>query len=86
MPPFKPIKRKDLIKGELRLILPNPHQSEISKDLLARILHQANLTREEWEKLYSSNQRRWSQCQDGSSPSSRIFRFAWKQVGLIAIE
>ncbi|MDO9303544.1 MAG: type II toxin-antitoxin system HicA family toxin [Anaerolineales bacterium] len=72
MPPFKPIKRKDLIKalkeagfdgpfvggkheflikGELRLILPNPHQSEISKDLLARILRQANLTRETWEKL-----------------------------------
>jgi predicted RNA binding protein YcfA (HicA-like mRNA interferase family) len=72
MPPFKPIKRKELIKalkqagfegphtggrheflikGEIRLILPNPHQSEISKDLLARILRQANLTREEWEKL-----------------------------------
>jgi len=72
MPPFKPTKRKELIKalkqanfegpytggkheflikGELRLILPNPHQSEISKDLLARILRQANLTREEWEKL-----------------------------------
>jgi predicted RNA binding protein YcfA (HicA-like mRNA interferase family) len=72
MPPFKPIKRKDLIralkkagfngpftggkhefliKKELRLILPNPHQSEISKDLLVRILRQANLTREEWEKL-----------------------------------
>jgi predicted RNA binding protein YcfA (HicA-like mRNA interferase family) len=72
MPPFKPIKRKELIKvlkqagfegphtggrheflikGEIRLILPNPHQSEISKDLLARILRQANLAREEWEKL-----------------------------------
>jgi predicted RNA binding protein YcfA (HicA-like mRNA interferase family) len=72
MPPFKPIKRKDLIKTlkeagfegpfaggrheflmkeELRLILPNLHQSEISKDLLARILRQAKLTREEWEKL-----------------------------------
>jgi predicted RNA binding protein YcfA (HicA-like mRNA interferase family) len=72
MPPFKPVKRKELIKalkeagfdepftggrheflvkGELRLILPNPHQSDISKDLLARILRQANLTREEWEKL-----------------------------------
>ena len=72
MPPFKPLKRKELIKvlkdagfegpyaggrheflikGELRLILPNPHQSDISKDLLARILRQANLTREEWEKL-----------------------------------
>jgi predicted RNA binding protein YcfA (HicA-like mRNA interferase family) len=72
MPPFKPLKRKELIralkdagfegpyaggrheflvKGELRLILPNPHHGEISKDLLARILRQANLTREEWEKL-----------------------------------
>lgn len=72
MPPFKPVKRKDLIKalkqagfegpyaggrheflvkGQLRLILPNPHLGEISKDLLARILRQANLTREEWEKL-----------------------------------
>lgn len=72
MPPFKPTKRKDLIKalkeagfegphaggrheflikGELRLILPNPHQSEISKDLLARILRQAKLSREDWEKL-----------------------------------
>ena len=72
MPPFKPVKRRDLIKalkaagfegpftggrheflvkGQLRLILPNPHQGEISKDLLARILRQANLTREEWEKL-----------------------------------
>ena len=72
MPPFGPIKRKDLLKalkgagfdgsfsggkhefltqGELRLILPNPHQSEISKDLLARILRQAHISREEWEKL-----------------------------------
>ena len=72
MPPFKPVKRNELIKalrragfegpyaggrheflvkGQLRLVLPNPHQGEISKDLLARILRQANLTREEWEKL-----------------------------------
>lgn len=72
MPPFGPIKRKELIKalkqagfegpyiggkhefllkGELRLILPNPHHSEISKDLLARILRQSNLTGAEWEKL-----------------------------------
>jgi predicted RNA binding protein YcfA (HicA-like mRNA interferase family) len=72
MPPFKPVKRKELIKalkeagfdrpftggrheflvkGELRLILPSPHQSDNSKHLLARILRQANLTREEWEKL-----------------------------------
>jgi hypothetical protein len=44
-------KHEFLVKGELRFILPNPHQSEISKDLLARLLRQANLTREEWEKL-----------------------------------
>jgi predicted RNA binding protein YcfA (HicA-like mRNA interferase family) len=72
MPPFGPIKRKELIKalkkagfegphaggkheflvkGELRLIVPNPHQSEISKDLLLRILRQADIDRAEWEKL-----------------------------------
>ena len=72
MPPFGPIKRKDLIKackqagfegpfaggkhefmirGELRLILPNPHQGEISRDLLTRILRQAKISREMWEKL-----------------------------------
>ncbi len=36
--PFAGGKHEFLIKGELRLILPNPHQSEISKDLLARII------------------------------------------------
>jgi predicted RNA binding protein YcfA (HicA-like mRNA interferase family) len=72
MPPFGPIKRKDLLKalklagfegpfaggkhefmvlGELRLVIPNPHQNEISKDLLARILRQANIDRARWEKL-----------------------------------
>jgi len=72
MPPFGPIKRKDLlkalkqsgfegpyaggkheflVKGELRLVIPNPHQSEISKELLARILRQASLSRRDWEKL-----------------------------------
>ena len=72
MPPFGPIKRRELIKalrqagfggpfaggnheflikGELRLILPNPHQGEIGKELLARILRQANVSRTEWEKL-----------------------------------
>ena len=49
--PYVGGKHEFLVKGELRFILPNPHQSEISKDLLARLLRQANLTREEWEKL-----------------------------------
>ena len=49
--PYAGGKHEFLVKGELRLILPNPHQSEISKDLLARILRQANISRSEWEKL-----------------------------------
>ncbi|MBI3165982.1 MAG: type II toxin-antitoxin system HicA family toxin [Chloroflexi bacterium] len=49
--PYAGGKHEFLVKGELRLTLPNPHESEISKDLLARLLRQANLTREEWEKL-----------------------------------
>lgn len=49
--PFAGGKHEFLVKGELRLILPNPHQSEIGKDLLARLLRQARVSREEWEKL-----------------------------------
>jgi predicted RNA binding protein YcfA (HicA-like mRNA interferase family) len=49
--PFAGGKHEFLTKGELRLILPNPHQSEISKDLLARLLKQAQISREEWERL-----------------------------------
>ena len=48
--PYAGGKHEFLVKGELRLILPNPHQGEISKDLLARILRQANISREQWEK------------------------------------
>jgi predicted RNA binding protein YcfA (HicA-like mRNA interferase family) len=49
--PFAGGKHEFLIKEELRLVLPNPHQGEISKDLLTRILRQAKLSREEWERL-----------------------------------
>jgi predicted RNA binding protein YcfA (HicA-like mRNA interferase family) len=35
-------------KGELRLRIPNPHGSDISVDLLKRILRQAEISREEW--------------------------------------
>lgn len=72
MPPFGPIKRKDLlhwlkrlgfegpfsggkhqfmIKGDLTLRVPNPHQNDIGMELLGRILKQARIERSEWEKL-----------------------------------
>ncbi len=33
-----------------RVPLPNPHQATIGPGLLARILRQADITRDEWEK------------------------------------
>jgi predicted RNA binding protein YcfA (HicA-like mRNA interferase family) len=49
--PYAGGKHEFLIKGNVRLRLPNPHVGEIGKDLLARILRQAGISREEWEKL-----------------------------------
>jgi predicted RNA binding protein YcfA (HicA-like mRNA interferase family) len=71
MPPYGPIKRKDLvrqlkqlgfegpysggkhqfmIKGNITIRVPNPHASDIGIELLARILRQAGITKDEWEK------------------------------------
>ena len=37
-----------MLRGDCRLILPNPHRQRVSVDLLARLLRQANITRDEW--------------------------------------
>jgi hypothetical protein len=37
-----------MIRGDLVLSVPNPHRSEISVDLLVRILRQAGIPREDW--------------------------------------
>ena len=39
-----------MLRGDRRLIIPNPHRSEISVDLLRRILRQAELSPEKWLK------------------------------------
>jgi predicted RNA binding protein YcfA (HicA-like mRNA interferase family) len=46
--PFSGGKHQFLIRESVRLILPNPHAIEIGPALLARILQQAGLSREEW--------------------------------------
>jgi len=38
-------------KEDVTLTIPNPHQGDISKDLLARILKQANVSRDDWDML-----------------------------------
>lgn len=40
-----------MVKGTRRLILPNPHGGDIDIGLLARLLKQAGITREQWEAL-----------------------------------
>ncbi len=49
--PYKGKKHGFMVKGDLTPRIPNPHGSDISKDLLSRVLKQAGVPREEWEKL-----------------------------------
>jgi predicted RNA binding protein YcfA (HicA-like mRNA interferase family) len=72
MPPFGPIKRRDLIRyfhqlgfegpytggkhqfmvrGDVTVRVPNPHQGDIGKELLVRILRQAQISKIQWEGL-----------------------------------
>lgn len=44
-------KHEYMVKDNLRLALPNPHQGDIGIELLVRILRQAGVSREEWERL-----------------------------------
>ncbi|NCO74269.1 MAG: type II toxin-antitoxin system HicA family toxin [Cyanobacteria bacterium] len=47
--PYSGGKHQYMIKDNLRLTIPNPHQKDISPSLLARILRQAKITKEDWE-------------------------------------
>jgi predicted RNA binding protein YcfA (HicA-like mRNA interferase family) len=49
--PYSGGKHQFMIKGDITLRVPNPHQSDIGKELLARILRQARIQRDEWEEL-----------------------------------
>ena len=49
--PYSGRKHQLMIKGNLTIRLPNPHRSDIGKELLGRVLRQAHVSREEWEKL-----------------------------------
>ena len=49
--PYQGGKHQFLLKGTLRLTIPNPHQGDISVDLLGKILKQAGISRNEWSKL-----------------------------------
>ena len=40
-----------MVRGDLVLTVPNPHRGDIGVGLLARILVQAGVSREEWERV-----------------------------------
>jgi predicted RNA binding protein YcfA (HicA-like mRNA interferase family) len=46
--PFEGGKHPQMRRENRTLIIPNPHRGEISVGLLARILKQAGVSREEW--------------------------------------
>ena len=46
--PYQEGKHLYMIKGSITLTIPNPHEREISQDLLTRLLRQAGISRTEW--------------------------------------
>jgi predicted RNA binding protein YcfA (HicA-like mRNA interferase family) len=40
-----------MVKGGLKVRIPNPHRGDISKYLVAEILRQAGISSEDWEKI-----------------------------------
>lgn len=49
--PYSGGKHQFMIRGNVRLTIPNPHKSDISVALLIKILKQAQISKEEWEEL-----------------------------------
>ena len=49
--PFSGGKHQFMLKGVIRLRLPNPHKKDVGRELLSRILKQAGVDKDTWEKL-----------------------------------
>jgi hypothetical protein len=49
--PYAGSKHQFMERANVRLRLPNPHRGDIGMGLLSRLLAQAGISREEWERL-----------------------------------
>ncbi len=49
--PYSGGKHEFMVRGDVTIRVPNPHQADIGMELLARILRQAGIQRDEWEEL-----------------------------------
>ena len=46
--PYAGGKHPQMRRGDITVIIPNPHEGDISVGLLSRLLRQAGVSREEW--------------------------------------
>jgi len=49
--PFSGSRHSFMSKNNITLRIPNPHEGDIGREFLARILRQAKINREEWDDL-----------------------------------
>ncbi len=49
--PYAGRRHEFMIRGELKLFIPNPHQGDIGQGLLIKILRQADIDRDGWIQL-----------------------------------
>ena len=48
--PYSGGKHQFMVRGSVTLRIPNPHEGDIGRELLSRVLRQAGVDRETWEK------------------------------------
>jgi len=49
--PYTGGKHQFMVRDETTIRIPNPHHADVGKGLLARLLRQAGIDRDEWEAL-----------------------------------
>jgi predicted RNA binding protein YcfA (HicA-like mRNA interferase family) len=49
--PFAGGRHEFMQRENVSVTIPNPHKSDIGPNLLAKVLHQAGVTRNEWKSL-----------------------------------
>ena len=49
--PYQEGKHPYMLKGDISLTVPNPHEKIISVDLIVRILRQAGIAKKDWVKM-----------------------------------
>ena len=49
--PYSGKRHQFMVRNDVTVWLPNPHEGDIGREFLARILRQAGIDRDEWEAL-----------------------------------